>query len=47
MAPNLKHLRQDTGSFRPQRKGDGGGGGAFWWIVGALVVLWIANGGPR
>ena len=46
MAPNLKHLRQDTGSFRPQRKG-GGGGGAFWWIVGALVVLWLANGGPR
>ena len=46
MAPNLKHLRQDTGSFRPQRKG-GGGGGAFWRIVGALVVLWLANGGPR
>ena len=46
MAPNLRHLRQDTGSFRPQPKGDGGGG-AFWWIVGALVVLWIANGGPR
>ena len=44
MAPNLKHLRQDTGSFRPQQSG---GGGAFWWIVGALVVLWIANGGPR
>ena len=44
MAPNLKHLRQDTGSFRPKQSG---GGGAFWWIVGALVVLWLANGGPR
>ena len=43
MAPNLKHLRQDTRGLRPKPSG----GGAFWWIVGAFVVLWLANGGPR
>ena len=42
--PDLKKLRQDTQSWRPRRES---GGGAVWWIVGALVVLWLVNGGPR
>ncbi len=41
--PDLKKLRQDTQSWRPNRRS----GGAFWWIIGAFVVLWLLNGGPR
>ena len=41
--PDLKRLRQETRGWRPKSEG----GGAFWWIVGALVVLWLVNGGPR